>query len=41
VVSVVTGDGYRRLSDDEVGAIVDGVVAARMDNPGGPQAPLR
>jgi proteasome beta subunit len=41
VVSVVTADGYRRLSDEEVGAIVDGVVAARMDSPGGPQAPLR
>jgi proteasome beta subunit len=41
VVSTVTTDGYRRLSDDEVGAIVDGVVAGRMDNPGGPQAPLR
>ena len=41
VVSLVTADGYRRLSDDEVGAIVDGVVAARMDSPGGPQAPLR
>jgi proteasome beta subunit len=41
VVSVVTGDGYRRLSDDEVGAIVDTVLTARMDNPGGPQAPLQ
>ncbi len=41
VVSTVTTDGYRRLSDDEVGAIVDVVVAGRMDNPGGPQAPLR
>ena len=41
VVSLVTADGYRRLSDDEVGAIVDGVVAARMESPGGPQAPLR
>jgi proteasome beta subunit len=41
VVSVVTRDGYRRLSDDEVGAIVDTVIAARMESPGGPQAPLR
>jgi proteasome beta subunit len=41
VVSLVTADGYRRLSDDEVGTIVDGVVAGRMDSPGGPQAPLR
>jgi proteasome beta subunit len=41
VVSIVSADGYRRLSDDEVGAIVDSVVAARMQNPGGPLAPLR
>ena len=40
VVSTVTGDGYRRLSDDEVGTIVDQVMAARMEAPGGPQAPL-
>jgi proteasome beta subunit len=40
VVSLVTRDGYRRLSDDEVGAIVDTVIAARMDSPGGPPAPL-
>ncbi|HET9946281.1 MAG TPA: proteasome subunit beta, partial [Actinomycetes bacterium] len=41
VVSLVTADGYRRLSDEEVGAVVDTVVAARMESPGGPQAPLR
>jgi proteasome beta subunit len=40
VVSLVNRDGYRRLSDDEVGAIVDTVIAARMDSPGGPPAPL-
>ena len=40
VVSTVTVDGYRRLSDDEVGAVVDSVIAGRMQNPGGPQAPL-
>ena len=40
VVSIVTVDGYRRLSDDEVGAVVDSVIAGRMQNPGGPQAPL-
>ncbi len=40
VVSTVTADGYRRLSDDEVGAVVDSVIAGRMQNPGGPQAPL-
>jgi proteasome beta subunit len=38
VVAVVTAEGYRRLSDDEVGAVVDTVVAGRMQNPGGPQA---
>jgi proteasome beta subunit len=41
VVSTVTVDGYRRLADDEVGGVVDEVVAGRMQNPGGPQPPLR
>ena len=41
VVATVTADGYRRLSDDEVGAVVDTVIAGRMDNPGGPPSPLR
>ena len=41
VIATVTADGYRRLADDEVGAIVDTVVAGRMQNPGGPPAPLR
>jgi proteasome beta subunit len=41
VVSTVTAEGYRRLSEEEVGAVVDTVVAARMESPGGPQAPLR
>jgi proteasome beta subunit len=40
VVSVVTSDGYRRLSDEEVGSIVDTMMAARMESPGGPPAPL-
>jgi proteasome beta subunit len=40
VVSVVTAEGYRRLSDDEVGRHVDAVVEARMQNPGGPPAAL-
>ncbi|HEU4913043.1 MAG TPA: proteasome subunit beta [Actinomycetes bacterium] len=40
VVSTVTSDGYRRLSDEEVGTIIDQVMAARMEAPGGPQAPL-
>jgi proteasome beta subunit len=41
VVVTVTTDGYRRLSDDEVGEFIDTVIAGRMDNPGGPPAPLR
>ena len=41
VVSVVTSEGYHRLSDDEVGEFVESVIAGRMDNPGGPPAPLR
>ena len=41
VVATVTTDGYRRLSDDEVGEFVESVIAGRMDNPGGPPAPLR
>ena len=40
VVTVVTQAGFRRLPDDEVGAVVDRVVAARMARPDGPNAPL-
>jgi proteasome beta subunit len=40
VVAVVTAEGYRRLSDDEVGDHVQQVIAGRMENPGGPQASL-
>ena len=40
VVSVVTAEGYHRLSDDDVGTFVDNVIAGRMENPGGPQASL-
>ena len=35
VVASVTESGYRRLTDSEVGAIVQGVVDERMTNPGG------
>jgi proteasome beta subunit len=35
VVASVTGNGYRRLTDSEVGAVVQGVVDERMTNPGG------
>jgi proteasome beta subunit len=41
VVATVTGDGFRRLPDDEVGGFVENVIAGRMDNPGGPPAALR
>jgi proteasome beta subunit len=35
VVASVTENGYRRLPDEEVGAVVQGVVDQRMTNPGG------
>jgi proteasome beta subunit len=35
VVMTVTGDGLRRLADDEVGAVVQAVVDDRMARPGG------
>ena len=40
VVGVVTSDGYERMSADDVGAIVDTVMAARHERPDGPAAPL-
>jgi proteasome beta subunit len=40
VVAVVTQDGYTRLPDTEVASIADEVVAARMQRPDGPAAPL-
>lgn len=40
-IAVVTGGGYRRLPEDEVSAVAGEVMRARMDNPGGPTAPLR
>jgi proteasome beta subunit len=40
VVGVVTADGYRRLADDEVGAIADDVIGGRLVRPDGPSAPL-
>ncbi|HET6299199.1 MAG TPA: proteasome subunit beta [Kribbella sp.] len=40
VVGVVTADGYQRLPEDEVGAIVDRVIEARHQRPDGPAAPL-
>jgi proteasome beta subunit len=40
VIGVVTADGYRRLPADEVGGLVDTVMAARQERPDGPAAPL-
>ncbi len=40
VVAVVTQDGYTRLPDAEVATIADEIVAARMERPDGPEAPL-
>ena len=40
VVGVITADGYRRLPDADVAAVADRVIAARMDRPDGPAAPL-
>jgi proteasome beta subunit len=40
VVQVITADGGRRLPDNEVAAIADRVIAARMTRPDGPAAPL-
>ncbi|RAY13983.1 proteasome subunit beta [Actinomadura craniellae] len=41
VVAEVTADGFRRLPDEEVGAVAQSVVDGRFDSPGGPTAPLR
>ena len=40
VVHVITPDGGRRMPDDEVSAIADRMIAARMQRPDGPAAPL-
>jgi proteasome beta subunit len=40
VIATVTADGFRRLPDDETGAIAEAVVAGRMRSPDGPSAPL-
>ncbi len=40
VVTVVGEDGFTRLPDDQVATVVDRVVAARMERPDGPAAPL-
>jgi proteasome beta subunit len=40
VVSVITGNGHVRLSQQQVAAVADEVVAARLQRPDGPGAPL-
>jgi proteasome beta subunit len=40
VVAAVTDDGFRRVPDDEVAAIADAVIDARMTRPDGPAASL-
>jgi proteasome beta subunit len=40
VVAIVTPDGFARLSDAAVAEVADTVVAARMQRPDGPAAPL-
>jgi proteasome beta subunit len=35
IVAVITDEGFRRLPDAEVGAVVETIVAERMTNPGG------
>jgi proteasome beta subunit len=40
VITAVTADGFRKLDDADVATITEQVVAERMSNPGGPQAPL-
>jgi proteasome beta subunit len=41
VATVVTADGFRRVSDAEMAAVAQQVVDARLTHPDGPQAPLR
>jgi len=40
VVAVVSADGYTRLADTEIAEVADAVIAARMERPDGPAAPL-
>jgi proteasome beta subunit len=40
VVSLITADGHTRMSQDQVAAIADEVVAARMQRPDGPASSL-
>jgi proteasome beta subunit len=40
VVAMVTGDGFQRMPDAEVGELVDAVVGGRRQRPDGPAASL-
>jgi proteasome beta subunit len=40
IVFLMSEDGVRRVPDDDVGAVADTIVAARMERPDGPAAPL-
>jgi proteasome beta subunit len=40
VVQVITAEGGRRMADDDVAAVADRVLDARMSRPDGPAAPL-
>ncbi|HSE07310.1 MAG TPA: proteasome subunit beta [Nocardioidaceae bacterium] len=40
VVAVITADGYRRMTDEEVAQTADRVISARMQRPDGPAASL-
>src|SRR5699024_1540804 len=40
IVQVISADGGRRLADDDVAALADQVIEARMDRPDGPSASL-
>ncbi|HEY5979973.1 MAG TPA: proteasome subunit beta [Microlunatus sp.] len=40
IVMIATAAGVQRVADDQIGGIVDQVVAARMQRPDGPGAPL-
>ncbi|MBB4945476.1 proteasome beta subunit [Kitasatospora gansuensis] len=40
IVSLITEDGFRRLTDDEVSTIAHSITDGRLEHPNGPQAPL-
>ncbi len=41
LMAVIDGKGFRRLSEDEAGAVADAVVSERMRSPAGPVARMR